>query len=150
MGGVLHHRLIESAMLRAGLVAFWEGEVSMTQGNGTTPKRHGKQKEGTKRKDKGRKIVVRLDEEEDRRLREIIGDRSISDFVRAKLFGGNPESGERSRIVYRKIAALHKIGLQLSQAAGKPNVSTMEINGLLLSVRSIILELSYDVDPPSR
>ena len=122
----------------------------MDQGKKPAPKRHGKPKEGDRRKDVGRKIVVRLNDQEHRRLKEIIGDRSISDFVRAKLLGGNPESGERSRNVYRKIAALHKMGLRLSEVADKPNVSRMEINGLLQDIRSGISHLAIDVDPPSR
>ena len=122
----------------------------MDQGKRPAPRHHGKPKEGDRRKDEGRKIVVRLNDEEHRKLKEIIGDRSISDFVRAKLFGGSPESGERSRNVYRKIAALHKIGLRLSEVADKPNVPRMEITGLLLDVRSAIADLAIEVDPPSR
>ena len=122
----------------------------MDQGKRLAPMRHGKPKEGDRRKDEGRKIVVRLTDEQHRRLKEIVGDRSVSDFVRAKLLGGNPESGERSRNVYRKIAALHEMGLRLSAAAKNPEIDRMEITGLLVDIRSAISHLAIYVDPPSR
>ena len=122
----------------------------MEQDNRPAPRRHGKPREGAGRRDQGRKIVVRLDNEEHRKLKEIVGDRSVSDFVRAKLLGGNPESGERSRNVYRKIAALHEMGVRLSAAAKNPEIDRMEITGLLVDIRSAISHLAIHVDPPSR
>ena len=86
--------------------------------DGTAPRRHGKPKEGRKRKDEGAKIVVRVTADEQARLRVAAGDRPLSDHVRQRLFGvgdGRTEAGDRSRDVFRKVAALHLLARKLDR-----------------------------------
>ena len=108
------------------------------------PSGHGKPKAGTKRKDAGKKIIVRIDDEQHKRLVETVGNVSVSDYVRSKLFGGRPETGERSRDVYRKVAALHLAGRQIMEARAHPNMPADEIDRLLQNIRTAIAQLAAD------
>lgn len=115
-----------------------------------TPKGHGQPKGGAKRKDEGKKIVVRLSDEQHRTLLQAAGDRPISDYVRSKVSGGRPETGERSRDIYRKVAALHLLGRRLADASARPDMPKEEIDSLLADVRSAISGLAAGTLAKSR
>lgn len=80
------------------------------------------------RAEKGKRIIFRLTDDEDVRLRAEAGELSVSGYIRSRVFGG----GARNRDALRKIAALHIIGRQVQRlcpetgtTATRPRASTM-------------------------
>lgn len=106
------------AMLRAEACRIWRETVAEEGKVSSPPKRHGKPKEGRKRKDDGAKIVVRMTAEERSRLAVAAGDKSLSDYVRQRLFAtddGRTQAGDRTRDVLRKVAALHLLARKIDR-----------------------------------
>ena len=115
------------------------------------PQRHGRPKQGKRREDKGPKIVVRLTADERARLIAAAGDRPLSTYVRQRLFGagdGRSEAGDRTRDVYRKVTALHRLARKIDRLTGL-GIDEAVVDGLVDDVRKAI-ESFVDTVPDPR
>ncbi|MEN2786750.1 hypothetical protein ACFOKI_01375 [Sphingomonas qilianensis] len=101
------------------------------------PKRQPRGKR-TARDDAGKKIVVRLNDEQWGRLELEAGGRNISEYVRARLFDGNIPKIDRLSL----IGALHVVGRRLQLLTAHPATESAEIAATLADVRAAIARLS--------
>ena len=93
------------------------------------------------RAEKGKRIIFRLTDDEDVRLRAEAGELSVSGYIRSRVFGG----GARNRDALRKIAALHIIGRQVQRLAGNPAADPEVIATTLGDVCAAIIRLAEEV-----
>lgn len=95
----------------------------------------------SKRQDTGRKIVIRVTDDEHARLHLEAGTGSVSNLVRKRLFGGRV----RNHPVLLKVAALHTAGMRLKAVAGAEPWVEFEIRSMLAQVQRAIDDLSTHV-----
>ena len=92
------------------------------------------------RVEKGKRIIFRLTDEEDERLRGEAGELGVSGYIRSRLFGD--DAGDRDAL--QEIAALHVIGRQLQLLASDPKSEPGAIATSLDEVRAAIGRLAGD------
>ena len=112
----------------------------MSQKGSERPSR-GPRPKRSPRTNKGKRIIFRLTDEEDVRLRAEAGEIGVSGYIRARVFGG----GARNRDSRRRIAALHVLGRQVQRLAGHPAAGPEMIAVTLGDVCAAIIRLADEV-----
>lgn len=90
---------------------------------------------------KGKRIIFRVTDDEDARLRAEAGELGVSGYIRSRVFGG----GARRRDGLRKIEALHVIGRRVQHLADNPAADPEVIATTLGDVCAAIIRLADEV-----